>query len=110
MPARIGSESMRFAGWLGLGSRDIMAQESCVQGCVTGVKRCWWLKINTKPVRRNGLDGAVFPHTVFFRYSVDGTQYQGSRYVSWRVKCPGIGDTITVYVDRDRPEKYAVKL
>ena len=31
-------------------------------GTVISVKKQWWLKVNTKPVRMHALDGATFPH------------------------------------------------
>ena len=33
-------------------------------GTVVSVKKQWWLKVNTKPIRMNTLDGATFPHII----------------------------------------------
>lgn len=73
-------------------------------------KTCWWLKINTTSVRTNSLDGAAFPHIIFFRYDVDGVEYKGSRYISWTTRCPVINENISVYFDVSKPSMYAVDI
>ena len=67
-----------------------------------------WLKVNTKPVRRNMFDGALFPHIIHFTYCVNEQTYTGKRYVNWNKQCPMKGEKITVYYEPDRPDKYAV--
>ena len=99
---------MSFAGCFGLGAKRIIAENNITDGIVTEVKVCWWLKVNTKPVRAHALDGAVYPHIIYFTYIVGGVEYKGSRYVSWNAKCPQSKANITVYYDREKPEKYAV--
>ena len=79
-------------------------------GIVTRVKTCWWLKINTKPIRLSMFDGAVFPHIIHFAYTVDGLAYQGKRYISYKKKCPQVGEKVTVYYDGDHPRKYSVEI
>ena len=37
-------------------------------GTVVSVKKQWWLKVNTKPVRMHALDGATFPHIIKVSY------------------------------------------
>ena len=44
-------------------------------GTVVSVAKQWWLKVNTKPIRLHGLDGAVFPHVIKVKYTVDGIGY-----------------------------------
>ena len=78
------------------------------EGVVTDVKTCWWLKINTKPVRRNMFDGAAFPHIIHFTYSVDGQAYQGKCYVNWNKHCPQKGEKLVVYYEKEKPKRYAV--
>ena len=73
--------------------KEIVAKGHAVAGTVTNVKTCWWMKVNTKPVRANGMDGARFPHIVEFSYTVDGTAYSGSRYLDWTVRQPAVGST-----------------
>ena len=93
----------------GVGEQKLFSEGKPVQGVVTGVKECRWLKVNTKPVRTSGMDGAKFPHIVSFRYEVEGRQYTGSRYVSWSARCPNVQEQIAVYVDGTNPAKCAVK-
>ena len=38
--------------------------ESKTVGTILSVKKQWWLKVNTKPIRKHALDGATFPHIV----------------------------------------------
>ena len=41
-------------------------------GTVISVSKQWWLKINTKAVRKYPMDGAVFPHIIKVTYIVNG--------------------------------------
>ncbi|MGN0985872.1 MAG: DUF3592 domain-containing protein [Candidatus Enterenecus sp.] len=93
----------------GAGEGKIIGENTPVTGTVTEVKTCWWLKVNTRPARLHALDGAQFPHIIHFTYAVDGAEYRGSRYVSWSARCPREGEKLTVYVDPERPGRYAVK-
>ncbi len=93
---------------LGLDNKRILTGGHCTDGKVTQVKTCYWLKVNTKPVRTHALDGARFPHIIYFTYTVDGTPYTGSRYVNWNLRCPVKDEIITVYYDSENPAKYAV--
>lgn len=94
----------------GIGEKRILAKETAVTGTVTKVQKCWWIKINTKPVRRYSTDGAVYPHIVRFTYTVNGTAYPGMRFAGWKVDYPSEGQPIRVYYDPDSPERYAVRL
>ena len=49
-----------------IGGKKILAVDCSVPGTVTAVNRCWWLKVNTKPVRRFSGDGAVYPSIITF--------------------------------------------
>ena len=91
----------------GLGTTNAIAGAQ-TEGVVTDVKTCWWLKINTKPVRTHMMDGAVFPHIIHFTYKVGGEAYRGKRYVNWNKRCPVQGEKLTVYYERENPTKYAV--
>lgn len=77
---------------------------------VTAVKECWWLKINTKPVRSHSLDGAVFPHIITVKYTVNGKEYSKKKYVSYKLPCPGTGDRLTVLYENSRPKKAKIIL
>ena len=91
----------------GIGVHKAIAGEK-TEGGITEVKTCWWLKINTKPVRTHGMDGAVFPHIIHFTYTVNGYEYRGKRYVNWNRQCPQKGEKLTVYYEKEDPAKYAV--
>ena len=101
---------MSVAGFFGIGSKRIRAQGSSVTGRVIDVKTCWWLKINTKPVRKHAMDGAIFPHVIRICYSVDGVEYTGSKWLGPYVECPRIAAAVPVYYDREKPTRYAVGL
>lgn len=101
---------MSFFSTFGFGSKKVISGGYSVTGSVTDVKTCWWLKVNTKPVRSHSLDGAVFPHIVRFTYTVNGREYEGSRYVGWEKRCPHINEAIVVYYDNDDPKKCTVNL
>lgn len=92
----------------GLGEKRILNGGHCVDGKVTKVKTCHWLKVNTKSARSNAVDGAKFPHMIHFTYLVDGKEYAGSRYVNWNLHCPVKDEIITVYYDSLDPSKCAV--
>ena len=80
------------------------------EGSVTQVKTCFWLKVNTKPIRKHAGDGALFPHIIHFTYRVGGKSYTGKRYVNWNRRCPVKDEKITVHYEPNEPEKYAVIL
>ena len=95
---------------LGFGEKKIFSQNTFVPGRITAVKKCWWLKVNTKPVRHDMWDGAKFPHIAEFTYEVDGKAYTGKRWISYDDMPPSVGTAVRVYYDRNDPAKYAVKL
>ena len=80
------------------------------EGTVTKVETCYWFKVNTKPIRTNSGDGALFPHIIHFTYLVDGLSYTGKRWVMWNKRCPVKEEKITVFYEEEAPEKYAVIL
>ena len=98
---------MNLLRLFGIGSGAILAKGNSVKGTVTHVYRCWWLRINTKPVRRFSGDGAVYPHIMTFTYQKDGAGYTGRLWIPVRFRVPLKGETIDVFVDPDDPTKYA---
>ena len=92
----------------GIGEKKIMAQGRSCAGAVTQVSPCYWLKVNTKPIRAHAWDGAVYPHMVSFQYEVNGCAYTGKRYYSWTIRPPVKGSSIIVYYDEKDPSRYAV--
>lgn len=77
-------------------------------GTVTAVKRLWWIKVNTKPVRAHATDGARFPHFITVSYTVDSTSYCVTKYVSWRKECPKIGQQVSILYQPSNPRKVTV--
>ena len=101
---------MKLLRTFGLGEKALLASQCTVTGKVTEVKRCWWLKVNTKPVRMSGMDGAVFPNIICFTYEVGGSTSQGSRYVGLSPVYPREGAKLTVFYDERNPARYAVNI
>jgi len=77
-----------------------------IMGTVVSVKRQWWLKINTKPFRKNALDGAIFPHVIKVKYTVDGVEYTRKKWVNAGVACPAVGATVSVIYQEKKPKSF----
>ena len=88
--------------------KRLIAQNNRTEGTITSLKKCWWLKINTKPVRSHSLDGAVFPYIINFKYNVKNTEYRGKKFIGINTMGLSTGQKITVYYNKDRPRKYAL--
>ena len=78
-------------------------------GTVIAVKKLWWIKINTKPVRKHALDGAVFPHSITVKYPVNGFEYIKKKFLRARLTPPKVGDNIDVYYNVEKPSKCKLK-
>ena len=74
-------------------------------GTVISVKKQWWLKINTKPVRTHALDGAIFPHIIKVQYTVDGKTYTKKKWIGTSGPVPAVGSSVTVLYREDHPDK-----
>ena len=79
-------------------------------GKVIKVHKCWYMKVNKKPVRLNGLGGALFPHLMTVSYSVNGKKYKKTKYIGLRENLIGIFGTVNVYYDKDKPSRCAIRL
>ena len=79
-------------------------------GTVIAVKKLWWIKINTKPVRSHALDGAVFPHTVTVKYTVNGFEYIKKKFLRARFMPPKLGDPVDIYYNEENPSKCKLKV
>lgn len=77
-------------------------------GTVISVHKQWWLKVNTKPVRRHSFDGAVFPHIIIVEYTVDGRQYTKKKWIRAGLPAPAVGSTVTVLYEKDKPSHVKV--
>ena len=74
-------------------------------GTVISVKKQWWLKINTKPVRMHALDGAIFPHIIKVQYTVDGKTYVKRKWIGANSQPPAEGSSVTVLYCGNNPNK-----
>ena len=74
-------------------------------GTVISVKKQWWLKINTKPVRTHALDGAIFPHIIKVQYTVDGKTYIKRKWIGANCQPPAEGSSVTVLYCGNNPNK-----
>lgn len=74
-------------------------------GTVISVKKQWWLKINTKPVRTHTLDGAIFPHIIKVQYTVDGKTYTKRKWIGANSQPPVAGSSVTVLYYGNNPKK-----
>ena len=75
------------------------------QGTVVSVAKQWWLKINSKAVRLHPLDGAIFPHIIKVRYTVDGIEYSKRKWISAGAPVPEVGSSVTILCCADKPKK-----
>ncbi len=76
-----------------------------VKGTVIAAKRQWWLKVNTKPVRKHAMDGAIFPYIIQVQYTVSGKNYFKRKWIPAGKYVPAVGTTITVCYDENKPSK-----
>ncbi|MBE5745352.1 MAG: sugar ABC transporter permease [Clostridiales bacterium] len=74
-------------------------------GEVVSVKRQWWLKVNTKPMRKGTFDGATFPYIVKVKYVVDGVEYTRRRWIKAGEACPAIGSLVNLVYRKTKPKK-----
>jgi len=77
-------------------------------GTVISAQKQWWLKVNTKPVRKHALDGATFPHVIKVQYTVDGKDYIKRKWISARFSAPAVGSSVTVSYCGNKPGKAKV--
>ena len=77
-------------------------------GTVRSVAKQWWLKVNTKSVRRGALDGATFPHIIKVQYVVEGNTYTKRKWIGAGEAAPAVGSKLTVLYCSDRPRKAKV--
>ena len=79
-------------------------------GTVIEVKKQWWLKVNTKPIRANTFDGATFPHIIKVRYTVGGSEYNKRKWVRACEIPPSVGSEIAVLYDENKPQRSKIIL
>ncbi len=74
-------------------------------GTVISVSKQWWLKINTKVVRKGPMDGAVFPHIIKVLYTVNGIEYTKRTWISAGAPVPNEGSSVKVVYTDGAPDK-----
>lgn len=74
-----------------------------VSGTVLQVKRIWWCKINTKPIRRHSTDGAVFPHRVRVAYEAEGKAFEKTFWLSPYRTPPQVGQRVSITCPEGKP-------
>lgn len=83
--------------------------EKRATGTVLSVKKQWWLKVNTKPVRMGSLDGATFPHIVKIAYTVNGIEILKRKWLGAAVTPPQVGAQVTVIYQEESPKKCRIE-
>lgn len=74
-------------------------------GIVISVTKQWWMKVNSKPVRMNALDGARFPHIIKIEYIVNGKTYTKRKWIRAGESVFKIGSCVQVIYDSEKPSK-----
>ncbi|MDD7457622.1 MAG: sugar ABC transporter permease [Clostridia bacterium] len=79
--------------------------EEKTTGKVIAVKKQYWLKVNTKPIRTGVFDGATFPCIIKVSYVVDGKTYVKRKWVdAWNI-VPSVDSVVMVSYCKDKPKK-----
>ena len=78
-------------------------------GTIISVKKQWWLKVNTKPVRKHALDGATFPHIVTVKYTVDGNEIVKKKWLKAGINPPSVNERVAVIYQTDKPTKFRLE-
>lgn len=76
-----------------------------IAGTVAAARKQWWLKINTKPARTLGTDGASYPYVIRVTYSVDGKEYSKRKWIHAGCKIPEVGSAVQVKYCSAKPAK-----
>ena len=84
--------------------------ENTAIGTILSVKKQWWLKVNTKPIRKHALDGATFPHIVTVKYTVDGNEIIKKKWLKSFVTPPNVNEQVTVVYREDKPTKFRLEI
>lgn len=99
---------MKLSYFFGWSDNKIKSLGIKAIGTVIDVKTMTAIKVNTRSVRKNALDGAEFPHIIEFAYDVNGKKYKGKRFLSYAKPCPLKDSKIEIYYDSTDPAKYAI--
>ena len=83
-----------------------MTVEKRTTGTILSVKKQWWLKVNTSPVRMGPLDGAIFPHIVKVQYTANGQEFIKKKWLGASITPPHVNEQVTVMYQEDKPTKF----
>jgi hypothetical protein len=79
--------------------------EKKTTGKIVSVSKQWWLKINTKAFRTGPHDGAIFPHIIKVKYTVDGKDYFKRKWYAAGKPVPYVGESVSVIYSAEKPNK-----
>ncbi len=79
-----------------------------VLGKVVSASKQLWMKVNKKPVRVLGTDGATYPYIIKVAYTVDGTEYVKRKWISAGCMEPLVGESVKIEYDEDKPSRSRV--
>ena len=78
-------------------------------GTVLSVSKQWWLKVNTKPIRKGPLDGATFPYVIKVSYTVDGREYTKRKWIHAGDEPPAKGASVRVFYEEGNPAEAEIE-
>ena len=77
---------------------------------VISVSKQKWIKINTKPIRKNSSDSAIYPHIIKISYNVDGNEYIKRKFIGAGYPVPNVGSCIKVIYNENKPSKVKINI
>ena len=84
--------------------------ENKTTGTILSVKKQWWLKVNTKPIRKHALDGATFPHIVTVKYTLDGNEIIKKKWVKACIPPPNANEKVIVIYREEKPTQLRLEI
>jgi len=87
-----------------------ISNENRTNGKIEKVIKCWWMKVNKKPIRTHTIDGALFPYLMTVSYTVNGRKYKKTKYIGLREGLIGVFGTVNVYYDKNKPSRCTIRL
>ena len=90
-----------------IGADRILAKGCSVPGKITMVRNSA-LYVVKKPIRLYPNEkNTMYSHFITFQYTVDSISYKGKLFIPPQHRCPQKGDSIEVFYDPEKPERYA---
>ena len=74
-------------------------------GKVISVSKQWWLKVNTKAIRKGPMDGAVFPYIIKVSYNINGTEYIKRKWIGAGAPVPVESSSVKIIYEEDSPKR-----